>query len=595
VKILGISNVENSSAAILTDGRVVAAAEEERFVRRKHYRGFPFRAIAFCLSEAGLDINDLDLVTTGWVPYRGWVRRGLSTVQAALVSRSVAGKLSRGGSYTAMIGEQLRMRRILRESFGLRRRVPLRHTNHHLSHMASALFLSPFDEAALLTVDGTGEYQTLLAGEYRGGRFRILDEIHYPYSIGHLYSVFTSFLGFAPNSGEGKLMALAAYGSPRYEDAIRSVVRCDAARCRFRYDLRCIDYSDGLRRSFSRHFTTRFGAPREPGAPIETRHEDIAASVQKVLEDTIVGIADALARRTGLEDLCMAGGVALNCVANSKILERTAFRRVYVPSAPSDAGVSLGSALLHHQRMASERPVAPDGGARLGPAFTREECLSALNFNGRDLAWEVCDEPETVAAERLERGEIVGWFQGRMEFGPRALGARSILAPPYPATMKDFINARVKFREEFRPFAPVIPLEDVPDWFSEHCASPNMSFALRVREDRRDRIPAVTHVNGRARLQTVTRKENPRIHAMLRRFERRTGVPVLLNTSFNVRGEPIVCTPADALSCFQRADMDALFLGDLLVRKRGARPGIARGRVHQHERSRQSVRRGLRE
>lgn len=565
MNILGVSNVENSSAAILADGAVVAAAEEERFLRRKHYQGFPLRAIGFCLSEAGLDINDVDLVTIGWVPYRGWVCRGFNTARAAVASRSMGGKLSRGGNYAGIIGEQLRVRRILRDAFGLRRRVPIRHTNHHLSHMASAFFLSPFEEAAVLTLDGTGEYQTVLAGEHRRGSFRILDEIHYPYSLGHLYSVFTSFLGFRPNSGEGKLMGLAAYGAPSYEDAIRSIVSFDAARCRLRYDLRCIDYGEGLRGDFSRDFTARFGTPRRPEDPIETRHKDCAASLQKVVEDVIVGLADALQRRTGLEDLCLAGGVALNCVANARILEQTAFRRIFVPSAPSDAGVSLGSALLHHHRITGERPAAPAGDAYLGPSFTREECLAALD--GRGLVWEDCREPERIAVERLERGRIIGWFQGRMEFGPRALGSRSILAPPFPAQMKDSINARVKFREIFRPFAPIIPLEAVPDWFVDHCASPNMSFAFRVREDRRDRIPAVTHVNGRARLQSVTRAANPRLHAMLRHFGKRTGTPVLLNTSFNCRGDPIVCTPADALDCFQRADMDALFLGDLLVRK----------------------------
>ena len=573
MKILGISNVENSSAAILVDGRLIAAAEEERFVRRKHYRGFPLRAIDFCLSEAGLDINDLDLVTTGWVPYRGLVRRGLGTLKAALASRSLARKFSCGANYAGIIGEQLRMESILRDSFGLRRRLRPRYTNHHLSHMACAFFLSPFEEAALLTLDGTGEYQTVVTGEYRRGDFRTFDEVRYPYSLGHLYSVFTSFLGFRPNWGEGKLMGLAAYGSPSYEDAIRSIVSFDAASSRLRYDLRCIDYSGGLHRDFSRDFVARFGAPREPGGAIETRHEDLAASIQKVLEDIVIDLADALQRRTGLRDLCLAGGVALNCVANSRVLERTGFRRVYVPSAPSDAGVSLGSALFHHHRITGDRPVMPANSACLGPSFTREDCLGALD--GRDLVWEECREPEGVAAERLQQGQILGWFQGRMEFGPRALGARSILAPPFPAEIRDVINARVKFREGFRPFAPIIPAEDVSDWFSDHCASPNMSFAFPVREDRRDRVPAVTHVNGRARLQSVTAAANPGLHAMLKHFEKRTGVPVLLNTSFNVRGQPIVCTPADALDCFERTDMDALFLGELLVRKRDGRAGAA--------------------
>ncbi len=563
--ILGISNVENSSAAILVDGHLVAAAEEERFVRRKHFQGFPKRAIEFCLDEARLGIDDVDVVTTGWVPYGGLTRRGIYTLKAALLSRSLTAKLGRGGNYARIVAEQLRLRSLLVEAFGLTRHMPIRYTNHHLSHMSCALFLSPFEDAALLTLDGTGEYQTVVMGEYTRGAFHTLDEIYYPYSLGHLYSVFTSFLGFRANSGEGKLMGLAAYGAPCYEDDIRSVVSFDATSGRLRYDLRCIDYSGGVCREFPEGFTARFGAPREPGSAITARHENLAASVQKVLEDIVVDLADTLQRRTGHENLCLAGGVALNCVANSLVLERTGFSRVFVPSAPSDAGVSLGSALHYHHHITGERPVLPVNSACLGPSYSRADCLSALS--GRDFVWEDCPEPERAAADRLAGGEILGWFQGRMEFGPRALGARSILAPPFPAEMKDVINTRVKFREGFRPFAPVIPAEDVPEWFEDHCPSPNMSFAARVREDRRDRIPAVTHVNGRARLQSVTAEANPGLHAVLRYFGESTGVPVLLNTSFNVRGEPIVRTPAEALDCFQRTDMDALFLGGVLVRR----------------------------
>ena len=465
MKILGISNVENSSAAILVDGHLVAAAEEERFVRRKHFQGFPRRSIEFCLDEAGLGINDVDVVTTGWVPYGGLTRRGLYTLKAALLSHSMATKLGRGGNYARIVAEQFRLRSLLSESFGLTRRTPIRYTNHHLSHMACALFLSPFEEAALLTLDGTGEYQTVVMAEYTRGVFHTLDEIYYPYSLGHLYSVFTSFLGFRSNSGEGKLMGLAAYGVPCYEDDIRSVVSFDASTGRLRYDLRCIDYSGGICREFPEGLTSRFGAPREPGSAIETHHENLAASVQKVLEDIVVGLADTLHRRTGHENLCIAGGVALNCVANSKVLERTGFRRAYVPSAPSDAGVSLGSALHYHHSATGERPVLPANSACLGPCYGRADCVSALG--GRDLVWEDCPEPALAAAELLERGQILGWFQGRMEFGPRALGARSILAPPFPAEIKDVINSRVKFREGFRPFAPVIPAEDVPEWFDD--------------------------------------------------------------------------------------------------------------------------------
>jgi len=565
MNILGISNLENASAALIADGRVVAACEEERFQRKKHYQGFPTHAIRFCLKKAGLTLDQIDVVAMGWVPWRGVVHRVATTLQMAIRNREFGKKMKRGGNYFSIIGEQLHTRKILQKIFGGGDHLRIRYVNHHISHMACGFFLSPFEKAALLSLDGTGEYQTGLTGSCEGGKFRIHRQIKYPYSLGHLYGVFTSFLGFRPNNGEGKVMGLAAYGEPEYEDALQRIIRFDKRNGRLRYDTRYIDYSAALVRSFSRELTSLLGEPRPPESEITGRHQNIAASLQKVVEDIIVEMASDLSKRTGLENLSMSGGVALNCVANAKILERSGFRKMYVPSAPSDAGVSLGSALQVYHRLTGKMPRVNGGSPFLGPGYTTKEISRQLEQRG--IAYQLNDEPEREAARRLSRGEIVGWFNGRMEFGPRALGSRSILAPPFPSDMKDRLNERVKFREGFRPFAPAVLENRVPEWFDNSCSSPNMSFAFPVKATLREKIPAVTHVNGRARLQTVSRELNPRFHAILEHYRELTGLPVVLNTSFNLRGEPIVCTPGEAIDCFLKTGMDALFLENCLIRR----------------------------
>jgi carbamoyltransferase len=574
MNILGICNLENSSAALICDGHVVAACEEERLSRVKHHRGFPLRSVEYCLRQGGLSICDVDAVAIGWVPWQGVTHRIASTLRLVMKNRGLSNKLDRGGSYFRIIWEQLRAGKLISDQWDEPSRFRVHYMNHHQCHMASSYFTSPFSESAMMSIDGTGEYETCVLGKCERGRFQRLARVAYPHSVGHLYTVFTSFLGFRPNSGEGKTMALAAYGEPVYESAIKSLCHLDEASGAFTCDLRRVDYSGALRRSFPQPFASVFGEPREPDGEIEDRHRDIAASIQKVLEDIIIKQARLLSRMTHTENLCLSGGVALNCLANARLIEQTGFGRIHVPSAPTDAGVSLGAALALHFRAAGYRPDVNAASPFLGPEYSSSQCLSAARRHG--TAFMEVEDPERQAAQLLAQGNIVGWFQGRMEFGPRALGARSILAPPAPASMKDELNGKVKFREGFRPFAPAVLAEAVPDWFEDHGDSPNMSFAFRVKLHRAREIPAVTHVNGRSRLQTVTGPMAPRLYRLLEHFRDLTGIPILLNTSFNVAGEPIVCTPDDALKCFRKTDMDYLLLGNYLVaRNRSKLPPTA--------------------
>lgn len=565
MNILGLGNLDNASAAVLRDGRVVAACEEERLVRRKHYCGFPERAIDECLRRAGLDLGDIDEIAVGWIPYRGIVRRAATTAWAALATHRFGARAGRGGRYFGIMREQLGTRRLLARQFAAGPVPPVRFVNHHLAHLASAYFTSPFDVAAGLSMDGTGEYQTAMLASIEDGRIRRLSDLRFPGSLGHLYSIFTSFLGFEPNSGEGKVMGLAAYGRPAYAAAVRRYARFDAARGRLRLDPHVFDYAGALERAFPERFLATFGPPRVAEGGIESRHRDLAASVQLVAEEMILGLARTLHARTGLDSLCLSGGVAQNCVANARVLEETPFTRVFVPSAPSDAGVSLGAACYRYHLRTGRRPEAADDLPYLGPVYSSAECAAAVEREG--LPVRRVEDPEGTAAGLLARGKVLGWFRGGMEFGPRALGARSILAAPFPAAMKDQLNRRVKFREPFRPFAPMVLEEAADEWFESWAPSPHMSFAFKVRSSRRSRIPAVTHVDGRARLQTVNGSRQPALARLLRAFGELTGVPVVLNTSFNVRGEPIVCSPEDAVACFLRTGMDYLFLEDCLVER----------------------------
>jgi carbamoyltransferase len=561
MNILGISNLDNSSTALLGDGEIIAACEEERFTRVKHQQAFPVNAIQQCLDIAGIGISNIDHVAIGWIPYSGIIHRVVTSINLAVKQRSWGKKSKRGAGYLGIVREQILTAKIIGEKFG--RPVPKVHyINHHDAHAACAFFLSPFNDAAYLTIDGTGEYQTCTMGGFFNGRMKKIYQNRFPDSLGHLYSIFTSFLGFKPNSDEGKVMGLAAYGDSTYSDIIQSMIKFDSFTCKFCIDSEYFDYAASLAGCFPRKFISRFGKPRKPGGRLETRHKDIAAGIQLAIENSVLRLVEYLHQNVESENLCMSGGVALNCVANAKIKEKDIFKRIYVPSAASDAGVSLGAALYLYHIIMENRQRKNSGPPFWGPDHSSEYLPFLLQ---KGVRYKISSDPEKAAAEYLAKGKIIGWFQGGMEFGPRALGARSILAPPYPGSMKDIINRRIKFRESFRPFAPIILEEDIPKWFNEYCDSPNMSFAFQVQEHLRDRIPAVTHVDGRARLQTVNMNNCPCLYRLLKNIKEKTGIPILLNTSFNSRGEPIVENPENAWDCFTRSEMDYLFLGNYII------------------------------
>jgi carbamoyltransferase len=587
--ILGISAYyHDAAAALVVDGDIFAAAQEERFTRRKHDCSFPGRAVAYCLAEAGLTTEQLDYVVFYDKPFLTFER-----LLETYVSFAPCGFRSFVRAMPIWLTEKLHLPREIRRQLGGGYTRRLAFVEHHESHAASAFFPSPFDEAAILTFDGVGEWATATMGIGRGNRMQLHAELRFPHSLGLLYSAFTYFTGFKVNSGEYKLMGLAPYGEPTYVDRILDALvdlRDDGS---FRLNLRYFDYCTRLRMT-SKHFDELFdGPPRAPESPITQREMDLAASIQQVTEEIVVRAARHLQATTGMTNLCMAGGVALNCVANSRILRDTPFERIWVQPAAGDAGGSVGAALfVWHQLLGNTR--APHGrdrqrGSFLGPRYSRAQVVDCLSRNGAtyrlvDDEVELCD----LVAALLTDGNVVGWFHGRMEFGPRALGARSILGDPRSPRMQSVMNQKIKFRESFRPFAPAVLLDHVDDWFERAAGeeSPYMCLVAPVAAAQRtaaagdharggldklgvvrSTIPAVTHVDMSARLQTVDAERHGRFHLLLERFHRRTGCPVLVNTSFNVRGEPIVCSLDDAFRCFMATGMDALVLEDAVLLK----------------------------
>jgi carbamoyltransferase len=593
MRVLGIScHYHDAAAALLVDGVLVAAAEEERFSRVKHDSGFPHRAIEFCLRRAGITAADLDYAVFYEKPLVKFERILLTALRTYPRSWRSFGEFALG-----WLEEKLWVRASVQEALGMD---PSRilFTEHHLAHAASAFFCSPFERAAILTVDGVGEWTTTALGtgtacwDGSGRSWITLEqEARFPHSLGLLYSAFTAFLGFEVNEGEYKVMGMAAYGQPRYEDRVRKVVRIEEDGS-FALDLRYFAFPYSADRTFSRAFERLFGPPRPPGAPFFTsathpgqrldaaaaernqHYADVAASIQRVTEDALLNAARHLHRRTGLDRLCLAGGVALNAVANGRILRETPFREVYVQPAAGDAGGAVGAALYaYHVLLGRPRRYVMEH-AYLGEEHTDAEAVDVFRTAG--LAPEVVDDEGALAdrvAEALVGQQVVGWAQGRFEWGPRALGNRSILADPRTAAMKDVVNERIKFREPFRPFAPAVPEEraaelfDMPD--PAGCWPARFMLAVMPwKESAAELAPAVSH-GGTARLQTVRQEWNPRFRAVLDRFGQATGVPVLMNTSFNLRGEPMVASPADALSTFRRSGLDLLAFGNVLVRKRG--------------------------
>ena len=598
-RILGISAYyHDSAAALVIDGQIIAAAQEERFTRKKHDPRFPVLSIRYCLDAAGIHARDLDHVVFYEKPFIKFER--LLETYLAFAPR---GYQSFRMAVPLWLREKLFQKRLLKQ--GLEEIDPdidwnerLLFADHHQSHAASAFFPSPFEEAAILTLDGVGEWTTTSSGAGRGNTLDIAREIHFPHSIGLLYSAFTYYTGFKVNSGEYKVMGLAPYGEPRYVDRIFDHLVDLKEDGSYRLDLKYFNYCTGLTMTTDRFHDLFGGAPRKPDEPISQRHMDLAASIQRATEQIVLRLTRSIARESGSPNLCLAGGVALNCVANGKILRDGNFRKIWIQPAAGDAGGALGAALaVHHQFNGAPRKTnGADSmrGSFLGPPYRQAEIEHRLGKAGGRFSV-VGDEAlisETVDA--LADEKAIGWFQGRMEFGPRSLGARSILGDPRSATMQKSLNLRVKYRESFRPFAPAILREDVADWFELDDDSPYMLLVADVVENRRramttaeqalfgidklnvprSDIPAVTHVDYSARVQTVHHDTNPQFHALLTAFKQRTGCPVLINTSFNVRGEPIVCTPEDAFRCFMGSDIEVLVVGNCLLRKEEQDPSL---------------------
>ncbi len=604
MRILGISAFyHDSAAALVDDGRIVAAAQEERFTRKKHDSRYPAHAVDYCLAEVEGGLAGVDYVAFYDKPFLKFER--LLETYLALAPR---GFTSFKMAIPVWLKEKLFQKSLLKSH--LKRLAPdfdwenrLLFAEHHQSHAASAFFPSPFDEAVVLTMDGVGEWATTSAGIGQGNRLEMIREIHWPHSIGLLYSAFTYYTGFKVNSGEYKVMGLAPYGEPVYAQKILDNVIELKPDGSFRLDQSYFNYCTGLTMT-SPKFDQLFGAPpRKPDTELlEQRHMDLAASIQAVTEEIVLRLTRSLAQETGEKNLCLAGGVALNCVANGKVLRDGSFERIWIQPAAGDAGGALGAALAaYHGFMGGERK--PNGagnsldqmqGSYLGPDFGQDEVEARLAAAG--AKFDVLEEPALLeaCASAMEQGKALGWFQGRMEFGPRALGGRSILADARSETMQKVLNLKVKFRESFRPFAPSVLREEVDKWFELDSDSPYMLLVADVKRERqrrmsvdetarfgidklnavRSEVPAVTHVDYSARVQTVHQETNPRYHALIRRFQQKTGCPVLVNTSFNVRGEPIVCTPEDAFRCFMGTGIEALAVGNCFLRKEDQDPAL---------------------
>jgi carbamoyltransferase len=599
VRILGISAFyHDSAAALLVDGRIVAAAQEERFTRRKHDPSFPGAAVRYCLSAGSLSAAELDHVVFYEKPFLKFER--LLETYLAFAPR---GFQSFRKAIPVWLKEKLFQKAVLRDHLrkiddSIDWEKKLLFADHHQSHAASAFFASPFDEAAILTLDGVGEWTTTSAGYGKGNALDLRREINFPHSIGLLYSAFTYYTGFKVNSGEYKVMGLAPYGEPKYAGLILEHLVDLKDDGSFRLDLDYFDYCTGLTMTNGK-FDSLFGSkPRDPTEPLGQRHMDLAASVQRVTEEIVLRLSRSLAREGESENLCLAGGVALNCVANGKILRDGKFKEIWVQPAAGDAGGALGAALAAHYQFAGKPRTTSRGdamqGGYLGPCFSQDEIEEQLTEAG--AVFSTFDDQTLMArtVEALVGENAVGWFQGRMEFGPRALGARSIIADPRSPRMQSSLNLRVKFRESFRPFAPAVLREDVAAWFDLDGDSPYMQIVADVlpkhrrAADPRDEelfgierlnlprssIPAVTHVDYSARIQTVHAGTNARFHALLTAFKAATGCPVLVNTSFNVRGEPIVCTAQDAYRCFMGSDIEVLVVGNCFLRKEDQPPSL---------------------
>jgi len=599
MRVLGVSAFyHDSAAALVEDGRIVAAAQEERFTRRKHDPAFPEKAIAYCLAEANLKFDDLDRIVFYDKPFLKFER-----LLETYLSFAPRGFRSFQMAMPLWLREKLFQKSLLRKEFeklgeGFELKDRLLFCEHHLSHAASAFYPSPYEDAAVITMDGVGEWATTSAAVGSGNKLEILQEIHFPHSLGLLYSAFTYYTGFKVNSGEYKVMGLAPYGQPKYAQRILDNVIDLKPDGSFRLDMSYFDYCTGLTMTNSR-FAELFGEPvRGPEKLLTDFHMDIAASIQAVLDEAVLRLTRSVAKQTGASNLCLAGGVALNCVANGKVLRDGKFKNIWIQPAAGDAGGAVGAALAGFHLFAG-RPRQTNGvdgmsGALLGPHFSQADIERRLTAAGARFTAVTELEVIEKTAAALAAQQAVGWFQGRMEFGPRSLGARSILGDPRSPTMQKQLNLKVKYRESFRPFAPSVLREDVADWFELDSDSPYMLIVADVQKDKRramteqeqalfgidklnvarSTIPAVTHVDFSGRIQTVDADRNPLFHRLITKFKTKTGCPVLINTSFNVRGEPIVCTPEDAFRCFMGNELDLLVVGNCILEKTAQDPSL---------------------
>jgi len=572
--ILGINAYHaDASAAIFVNGKLMAATEEERFRRIKHWAGFPSFAIAFCLKEIGATLNEVDYITFGRDPSAKLMDRALLYLKDPVAAlRTTKERLSYRNSLLSL--EQEFASHFGADPKKIKRKI--KHIEHHRSHMASAFFASPFKEAAILSIDGSGDFTTTMIGVGKEHEIEVLDSVNFPDSVGLLYMAFTQFLNFRHYGDEYKVMGLAPYGKPIYADKVKEVLRFTADGL-FTWDKRffrsptdvLITYKDNLPvvgNLYSNFLVGKFGPPRKNGEELTQYHKDLAASVQHVTEESIMYILKNLQRRTGLKNVCIAGGVAQNSVANGKVIGATGFEKLYIPSAGHDAGLSMGSAMYQYHQVLRQRRNGAILSAFTGCHFTNDEIESLLNVRGIKYSRLDDDKLYEKVVDKLIEPGVVGWFSGRAEFGPRALGGRSIIADPRNAKAKDLLNLKIKRRESFRPFAPSILKEYTGEYFEKVDDVPFMEKVFPIREEKRSVIPAVTHVDGTGRLQTVTREISPRYYALIDKFRERTGVPILLNTSFN-ENEPIVNSPLEALDCFLRTQMDMLVLENCVVER----------------------------
>lgn len=597
--VLGISAYyHDSAAALLRDGEIVAAAQEERFTRKKHDAGFPKQALEYCLKEAGITLAEVDYVAFYDKPFLKFER--LLETYVAFAPRGFE-------SFRKAIPVWLREKLFLKDLLikELKAHAPdydwdsrLRFSEHHLSHAASAFFPSPFEEAAVLTMDGVGEWATTSLAIGRGNKLEVVKEIHFPHSLGLLYSAMTYYTGFKVNSGEYKVMGLAPYGEPKYLNKIMDHLIDVKEDGSFHLDQSYFNYCTGLTMTSQKFHDLFGGPPRKADEPLTQHHMDLAASVQAATEQIVLRLSRAIRNETGIKNLCLAGGVALNCVANGKVLRDGQFDNVWIQPAAGDAGGALGAALaIHHIHLSQPRTSEGQDkmrGSYLGPAFEQAEIERRLTAAGAKFTVLNDEALFATSANALAEGKALGWFQGRMEFGPRALGGRSVLGDARSPSMQSVLNLKVKYRESFRPFAPSVLREHVADWFELDADSPYMLLVANVVQKRRramseaeqalfgieklniprSDIPAATHVDYSARVQTVHAATNPRYHALLSAFQQQTGCPVIVNTSFNVRGEPIVCTPEDAFRCFMGTEIEVLAVGNCYLKKEHQDPAL---------------------